>query len=98
MISTDQTKGDAMTDPKLIIDSKKLRVALANADLDQNKAAEKAGISFTTLSRLKDTDKWQPKTLAALALALNCNPIDLLNVDEFPAPKDGSPANGRNSQ
>ena len=78
---------------RMIIDPKKLNIALALADLDQNKAAEKAGISFTTLSRLKGSDNWQPKTLAALASALDVHPYDLLTVEGAPDPKRGRPDN-----
>ena len=83
-----------MSEPRMIIDPYKLKVALAVSGLDQNKAAEKAGISFTTLSRLKGSDNWQPKTLAALAAALNIHPYDLLTTEGFPDPKHGSPGNG----
>ena len=85
-----------MTETKMIVDPHKLGVALAIAGLDQNKAAQKAGISFTTLSRLKGSDNWQPRTLAALAAALDIHPFDLLTVEGAPDPKPGRPGNGRN--
>ena len=81
---------------RMIVDPHKLGVALAIAGLDQNKAADKANISFTTLSRLKGSDNWQPQTLAKLAIALDVHPYDLLTAEGFPDPKPGRPGNGRN--
>ena len=83
-----------MTATRMYVDPKKLKIALAVAGLDQNSASEKAGISFTTLSRMKGNDNWQPQTLRAVAAALNVHPYDLLTVEGFPDPKPGSPSNG----
>jgi DNA-binding Xre family transcriptional regulator len=83
-----------MSEPRIVVDPKKVKIALAVSGLDQNEAAKKAGISFTTLSRLKGSDNWQPKTLAALAAALDIHPYDLLTAEGFPDPKPGSPGNG----
>ena len=80
---------------RMIVDPHKLGIALAVAGLDQNKAADKAGISFTTLSRLKGSDNWQPQTLSKLAEALDVHPYDLLTVEGAPDPKHGRPGNGR---
>ncbi len=82
---------------RMIVDAHKLAVALAVADLDQNKAAAKAGISFTTISRMKGSANWQPQTLVKLSAALNVHPYDLLTVEGAPDPKFGRPGSGRNS-
>ena len=71
---------------RMIIDAHKLKIALAQADLDQNKAAAKAGLSYPTVSRFKGSDNWQPRKLAALADALGVHPFDLLTVTQEPQP------------
>jgi plasmid maintenance system antidote protein VapI len=48
--------------------------------------AERAGIHPNTLTKVLSGESWTPETAVKLAVALNCNPIDLLVAEGFPDP------------
>lgn len=61
------------------IDSMKLAMAMVKAgNLNTITLAEKSGVSRATVSVIRSGKTVKPETVAKLAIALNCDPKDLL--------------------
>lgn len=61
------------------INKGKLSAAMLNAGVDTSKRlAELSGISVNTISRLNNGGSVKLLTLRAMAAALNCSPIELI--------------------
>lgn len=61
------------------INKGKLSVAMLNAGVGTSKRlAELAGVSVNTISRLNNGGSVKLPTLQAMATALNCNPVELV--------------------
>ena len=61
------------------INKGKLSVAMLNAGVDTSKRlAELSGVSVNTISRLNNGGSVKLPTLQAMAEALNCNPVELV--------------------
>ena len=68
------------------------RIMYDRGIVDQKDLAVLADISEQTLIRLFRGKPFSSKTLEQLAGALDCNPVDLMNVGDFPAPLVVAPA------
>lgn len=55
-------------------------------DMNQKKLVDISGISKPTLNRLMAGLPFDSMTLGRLATALECNPVDLIDGSEYPAP------------
>lgn len=44
--------------------------------------AEKAEIGENTIYQALDSHKWRSTTVASIAKALDCNPLDLITIDK----------------
>lgn len=63
----------------------RLRDVAEKKNINQTKLAEKAGISHTTVNRYwlgKNVSEVKLDVLVKLALALNCNPLEFLHVED----------------
>lgn len=70
------------------VDEKRLDLAMAAAGVRQyDELATAAGITTQTIRNIRANGVCSMKVLAALADALNCNPIDLIVTPGFPDPK-----------
>ncbi len=65
------------------INKSKLSVAMLNAQIDSAKLlAELSGVSSNTISRLNNGGSVKLPTLRAMASALNCDPVELIEKEE----------------
>ena len=72
----------------LRVDEKRLDLAMAGAGIRQYEdLAAAAKISSQTIRNIRKDGICSMNVLAALANALNCNPIDLIVTPGFPDPK-----------
>lgn len=75
------------------VDEKKVKTFAAAAGLYTDKSiAEASGVSHDTLKLWFSGAEWSSGKLKKLALALNCNPLDLLTIKGYPPPHVGAPA------
>lgn len=63
---------------------------LIERGLDQQQLAKIAEVSEPTITRMKRGEKFTSDTLGKLALALGCNPIDLLDTTGYVSPHLGA--------
>ena len=68
------------------------RIMFDRGIVDQKDLAGRADISEQTLIRLFQGKPFSSRTLEQLAGALECNPVDLVNVGDFPDPLVVAPA------
>jgi len=81
----------------LKINSRFVKEMLFRTGMDQRTLAETAGISEPTMIRLMQGKPFTSETLGKLAEALECSPVDLLDVSEYASPHLAAPtpASGR---
>lgn len=53
---------------------------------DQGDLARASNVSEPTITRMKRGETFNSETLGKMARALGCNPIDLLDTRDYPAP------------
>ena len=64
------------------IDEKKVRHLMLERDIDTySKVADAAGLSVNTVSKVVKGKNWTNTTLASIACALGCSPLEILVVD-----------------
>ncbi|GAB4521546.1 MAG: hypothetical protein Kow0047_32480 [Anaerolineae bacterium] len=70
------------------ISAKALRLMMSLRGIThQTDLADMAGISYRTLiAQLNNERGFRSESLERLATALNCNPLDLLEIDGYPPP------------
>jgi len=76
----------------LRINGRFVREMLFRREMDQLTLSKKAGISEPTMIRLMRGEAFKSDTLGRLAEALECSPVDLLDVSEYPDPHMAAPA------
>ena len=69
-----------------VFNTKMLEHLLIEKGWDQRILARESGISEPTITRMKRGETFNSETLGKLARALGCNPIDLLDTRDYPAP------------
>lgn len=81
----------------LKINNRFVREMLFKLEMDQRTLAERAGISEPTMIRLMQGKPFTSDTLGKLAEALECSPVDLLDVSGYSSPHLAAPtpAGGR---
>lgn len=78
---------------QLTINKRTVKVLMAAKGIDSNEELAKlAGFSGQTMRNLLDGGEFRSSTLKALADALEVNPLDLLEIDGYPAPHMDAPA------
>lgn len=60
--------------------------------VDQRRVAAGSGVSEPTITRMKRGEVFTTEKLGKIAKFLECSPIDLLDVADYPAPRMGAPA------
>lgn len=68
------------------LNMKLLRTRSAELDVTMRDLAASAGLGEATLYRITNGAGFTLETLGKLALALQCSPYDLLDVEGFPPP------------
>ena len=82
-----------MTERILRVNEKAVRVFMANAGIvTMEELGNRTGLTQLTLRRLLAGDPFKSGTIQKLAAALNCNPLDILEANGYPAPHLGAPA------
>jgi DNA-binding Xre family transcriptional regulator len=74
------------------LNAKMLDHYLIERGIDQRRLASLAGVSEPTITRMKRGEDYAASTLGKLARALECNPIDLVDVAEYVPPHMGAPS------
>lgn len=75
------------------VDEKKLRMWMALRGIGTVVSlAERSGVHYTTISSMLKGSGFRSETLDALARALDVNPLDLLDTEDYPAPHMVAPA------
>lgn len=70
----------------LRINAKFVRLAMAEKNYDQRTLARKSGLSEPTIYNVLKGKSFSSDTLAKLAKALECHPVDLIEADGFVDP------------
>jgi len=75
------------------INKRTVKILMAAKGMDDTKAlAKAAGLSNQTVRNLLEGREFRSSTIRELADALGVNPLDLLEVDGYPAPHMDAPA------
>jgi DNA-binding Xre family transcriptional regulator len=74
------------------INARFVKQMLLDRDIDQRGLARISGISEPTITRLLHGKPFTSDTLARLAGALECHPIDLIDAKGFSSPHMDAPA------
>lgn len=78
---------------RTVVSKRKLKRWMAIRDFERfEDLAVAAKISPTTIYRIVETNKFNGKTLDAIAQALGVNPMDLLEAEGYPLPHMDAPA------
>lgn len=78
---------------RLQVNERTVRILMAAKGIkDAEELAKLAGFSGQTMRNLLEGRDFRSSTLKDLAEALNVNPLDLLDVEGYPAPHMGAPA------
>lgn len=87
---------DKDTMPRLAVDWKKVRIYMALRGINtEGELTKIAGLNRETVVQLKKGEScFESKTVSRLAVALGCNPLDLLRTEGFPDPHMVAPAVG----
>lgn len=79
------------------LNAKFVKQMLIEREMDQKGLAEKSGLSEITISRLMKGSRFNSETLAKIADALGCHPVDLISeragLQHLRAISDKCPAN-----
>lgn len=77
---------------KTIISKRSVRMWMAIRGIEKfGDLAERAGLSTSTVYVVLDSNRYNGKTLDAIAGALGCHPFDLLVAEGYPLPHMGAP-------
>lgn len=68
------------------LNKKVVKKMLIDLEIDQKDLAERSGLSAITISRLMQGSPFSSETLAKIAHALDCHPIDLIDAKGFASP------------
>lgn len=74
------------------LNAKFVKQMLVEREMDQKGLAELSGLSEITISRLMKGSRFNSETLAKIADALDCHPVDLIEAKGFASPHVGAPA------
>lgn len=78
---------------RLQVNERTVRILMAAKGIpDTEELGKRAGFSGQTIRNLFEGKEFRSSTLKGLADALDVNPLDLLEVDGYPAPHLGAPA------
>jgi len=77
---------------RLRIDRTRVQALMTLHGVDtMQELSERSGVHVNTLTVVLRGGRWSAKTIERLAIALDCNPVDLLVADGFPAPFSVAP-------
>ena len=74
------------TTGELRIDGKRLELILLKRDMSLKQVAEKMGMHYNSVLRMKTEGSTNLRTLQQLCNALECHPFDLLVAEGYPQP------------
>jgi DNA-binding Xre family transcriptional regulator len=81
------------TDRRFVVDWQKVRIYMALRNIEtEGDLGKRAELNRETIVMLKKGERpFASDTVAKLALALDCNPMDILKTEGFPAPHLDAP-------
>ena len=72
---------------KSIIDRERVDLLMKQVDIGTYAdLAKQTGLHKNTLTKILNGSKWHSDTIDKLAIALRCNPIDLISTIGYPSP------------
>ena len=75
----------------VVINARFVRQRMVDLDYDQKTVAKVSGLTEASISRLMNGGGFTSNTLGALAKALACNPVDLIQPAGFDTPLADAP-------